>query len=121
MAKGKVYINGREVVQQGSQGSSTAFPDVCWVPDGSGRKPAPLSNTVRAGDLQNCAATMYVNGNPVALEDSYFQTSHGSEISASVGGGVISRASAGPARFASFSPLAAQHATAAGPCDFVGR
>ena len=102
--RGKVYVNSLEVIHPGCDGKAVTFPDVCWVPSGSSRIPVPLVNTVVGSDLKNCAATVFVQGQPIALEDSYFARSSGNEVSKSVGGGLRSGATAGPGYFGSFSP-----------------
>lgn len=102
---GKVFINDRLAVWKNGPGMSVAFPDVCLCPPGppAGPVPVPLTNTITAKDLANCAATVFINGQPVAHRDSYFAKSTGNEISRSTGGGVTSHAVQGKAYFGSFS------------------
>ncbi len=103
---GKVFINGRLAVWKNGPGMSIAFPDVCLCPPGppAGPVPVPLTNTVTAQDLVNCAATVFVYGQPVAHRDSYFAKSTGNEVSRNTGGGITSHAVQGKAYFGSYSP-----------------
>jgi hypothetical protein len=66
--------------------------------------PTPLSNTVVAADLDNCAAHVTIAGSPVAHRDSHFKKSTGNEVSRPTGGGVVSHAVQGRAIFRSYSP-----------------
>jgi len=102
---GKVFINGRLAIWENGPGISIAFPDVCLCPPGPpvGPVPAPLTNTVTAQDLVNCAATVFIDGQPVAHRDSYFAQSTGNEVSRSTGGGITSHAVQGKAYFGSYS------------------
>jgi uncharacterized Zn-binding protein involved in type VI secretion len=101
-----VFINGRAAIHKDCVGQAVAFPDVCLCPPGppSGPIPIPLPNTVVAADLAGCAATVTIDGKPVAHLESYFAKSTGNEISRSTGGGVVSHATQGMAFFQSGSP-----------------
>ena len=101
-----VFINGRAAIYKDCKGQAVAFPDVCFCPPGppAGPVPAPLPNTVVAADLAGCAATVTIDGHPVAHLKSYFAKSTGNEISRSTGGGVISHATQGMAFFQTGSP-----------------
>lgn len=102
----RVYTNGRATIYKNGPGRATAFPDVCLCPPPapSGPVPTPLSNTVIAADLDNCAAHVTIAGNPVAHRDSHFKKSTGNEVSRPTGGGVVSHAVQGRAIFRSYSP-----------------
>ncbi len=101
----KVFINGRAAIHKGSAGKSMAFPDVCLCPPAppSGPIPTPLTNTAKAGDLQGGAATVTIEGNPVAHAKSYIAKSTGNEVARSTGGGVITHQVQGAAYFQTFS------------------
>lgn len=101
-----VFINGRAAIYTGCTGQAVAFPDVCLCPPGppAGPVPVPLPNTVVAADLAGCAATVTIDGKPVAHLKSYFAKSTGNEVSRSTGGGVISHATQGMAYFQTGSP-----------------
>jgi hypothetical protein len=58
-----------------------------------------LPNTVVAADLEDCAATVTIEGERVATIKSHFAKSTGNEVSRSTGGGVISHATQGMAFF----------------------
>jgi uncharacterized Zn-binding protein involved in type VI secretion len=96
-----VFINGRAAIYRDCAGQAVAFPDVCLCPPGppAGPVPVPLPNTVVAADLAGCAATVVIDGNPVAHLKSYFAKSTGNEVSRSTGGGVVSHATQGMAFF----------------------
>ncbi len=100
-----VFVNGRAAVHKGSCGKSTAFPDVCLCPPGppAGPVPTPLTNTAVAADLAGGAASVLVEGNPVGTIKSYISKSTGNEVARSTGGGVVSGATQGKARFGSHS------------------
>jgi len=101
-----VFINGRAAIYKDCKGQAVAFPDVCFCPPGppAGPVPVPLPNTVVAADLAGCAATVTIDGHPVAHLKSYFSKCTGNEISRSTGGGVISHATQGMAFFQTGSP-----------------
>jgi Domain of unknown function (DUF4150) len=103
---GPVFINGRAAIYKGCAGQSVAFPDVCFCPPGppAGPIPVPLPNTVVSADLENCAATVTIDGQPVAHSKSFFAKSTGNEMSRSTGGGVITHATQGRADFETGSP-----------------
>jgi uncharacterized Zn-binding protein involved in type VI secretion len=103
---GEVFINGRAAIYKGCKGQAVAFPDVCLCPPGppSGPIPVPLPNTVVAADLDGCAATVTIEGQPVAHLRSFFAKSTGNEVSRSTGGGVVSHATQGMAYFQTGSP-----------------
>jgi hypothetical protein len=79
---------------------------VCLCPPGppAGPVPVPLPNTVVAQDLDGCAVTVTIEGQPMAHLKSFFAKSTGNEVSQSTGGGVISHATQGMAYFQTGSP-----------------
>jgi hypothetical protein len=101
----KVFVNGRAAIHKGSAGKSIAFPDVCLCPPSppSGPIPTPLPNTAQAMDLQGGAATVTIEGNPMAHAKSYIARSTGNEVSQPTGGGVITHQVKGAAYFQTFS------------------
>jgi len=100
-----VFVNDRAAIHKGSAGKSIAFPDVCLCPPSppSGPIPTPLPNTAQAMDLQGGAATVTIEGNPMAHAKSYIAKSTGNEVSQSTGGGVITHQFQGAAYFQTFS------------------
>lgn len=102
---GKVYINGREAIFKGGSGKSIAFPDVCLCPPSppTGPIPTPLMNTAQAADLQNGAATVTIEGKPVAHAMSFIARSTGNEVAQATGGGVITHMVQGAAYFQTYS------------------
>jgi hypothetical protein len=100
-----VFINGRAAIHAGSAGKSIAFPDVCLCPPSppSGPIPTPLTNTAQAPDLQGGAATVTIDGHPVAHAKSYIGKSTGDEVAQSTGGGIITHQFNGAAYFQTFS------------------
>src|SRR5687767_4830869 len=101
-----VFINGRALIHKGSRGQAAAtFPDVCNCPPPptGGPVPTPLPNTVVAADVEGCAATVFVEGNPIAVETSYIARSTGNEIARATGGGVVTGTTQGKAYFVSHS------------------
>jgi hypothetical protein len=103
---GPAFINGRAAIYKGCKGQAVAFPDVCLCPPGppAGPMPIPLPNTVVAQDLDGCAVTVTIDGQPMAHLKSFFAKSTGNEVSRSTGGGVISHATQGMAYFQTGSP-----------------
>src|SRR5512143_2229514 len=101
----KVFVNGRAAIHKGSAGKSIAFPDVCLCPPSppSGPIPTPLPNTASAMDLQGGAATVTIEGNPMAHAKSYIGKSTGNEVARPTGGGVITHQVQGAAYFQTFS------------------
>jgi hypothetical protein len=100
-----VFVNGRAAIHKGSAGKSIAFPDVCLCPPSppSGPIPTPLPNTAQAMDLAGGAATVTIEGNPMAHAKSYIARSTGNEVSQPTGGGVITHQFKGAAYFQTFS------------------
>jgi hypothetical protein len=100
-----VFIETRAAVHRTSAGKSIAFPDVCLCPPTppAGPVPVPLPNTVVAMDLQAGAPTVLIEGNPAGKKSSFFMKSTGNEVSLPTGGGVMTHAVQGMARFQTFS------------------
>lgn len=101
-----VFVNQRAVVHAGSTGQAAGtMPDVCLCPPGppNGPVPTPLPNTARASSLVNAASSVLVNGNPIAVASSRFDTSTGNEAASHTGGGVLTHTTQGSAQFASYS------------------
>jgi len=102
-----VYANGREIAAQAADGiASPAFPDPCWSPPPPPAGPVviPYSNTARPRSLKNGSYSVFIGGQPVALEDSYFATSTGDEpATPGLSKGVMSGTIKGKAYFRSWS------------------
>lgn len=96
-----VFVNGRAAVHKGSNGRSVASPDVCLCPPGppTGPVPTPLVNTVVAADMDGGATTVLIEGNPQGTRKSFFRKSTGNEVARATGGGVLTGAVQGQARF----------------------
>lgn len=101
-----VFIHGRAVLHAGSAGRAAgAFPDVCLCPPPPpvGPTPTPLANTACATDLQNGSQSVVVQGHSIGLQQSCLARSTGNEMAQSTGGGVLTHAVGGPARFVSYA------------------
>ena len=96
-----VGVNNRTVVHKESGGKSVAFPDVCLTQVGPAVVPIPYPNTAQSSDLDNGAKTVFVDGQPMGHEKSFFKTSTGDEGGSN--GGVSSGSTKGKAEFISFS------------------
>lgn len=96
-----VFANGNGLFHAGSNGSGTAFPDVCLSPPPppAGPIPIPYPNRASASDLADGSTTVSIEGNPTALKDkSYVKTTSGDE-GGTQGGGVITHKTKGKAYF----------------------
>lgn len=99
----KVYINGRSVVHKGDgQTNVCGTPDVCKTPSPGGPIPVPYVNVAQDGDLASGSRSVSIEGNPIALEDSYLSTSTGDEPG-TAGGGLISAKTKGRLTWGSHS------------------
>jgi hypothetical protein len=97
-----VGVNNLSVVHAGSNGLTTAFPDVCKTPSPAGPVPIPYPNIAKSSDAASTAATVKCDGNPACVKDSNFSISTGDEAG-SAGGGVVSNKIKGKAEFVNFS------------------
>jgi len=97
-----VGVNNLSVVHAGSNGITTAFPDVCKTPTPGGPVPIPYPNIAKSSDTAQGASTVKCDGNPVCVKDSNFSISTGDEAG-SAGGGVVSNKIKGKAEFVNFS------------------
>jgi hypothetical protein len=97
-----VGVNNLSVVHAGSNGLTTAFPDVCKTPSPAGPVPIPYPNVAKSSDSASTASTVKCDGNPACVKDSNFSTSTGDEPG-SAGGGVVSNKIKGKAEFVNFS------------------
>ena len=89
------------VVHAGSNGITTAFPDVCKTPTPGGPVPIPYPNIAKSSDTAQGASTVKCDGNPVCLKDSNFMVSTGDEAGSLLG--VASNKVKGKAEFVNFS------------------
>ncbi len=96
-----VGVNLMSVVHAGSNGITTAFPDVCKTPTPGGSVPIPYPNVAMSSDTSKGASTVKCDGNPVCLKDSNFMTSTGDEPGSLLG--VASNKVKGKAEFVNFS------------------
>jgi hypothetical protein len=97
-----VGVNNLSVVHAGSNGITTAFPDVCKTPSPAGPIPIPYPNIAMSSDSDKTASSVKCDGNPVCVKDSNFKMSTGDEAG-SAGGGVVSSKIKGKAEFVNFS------------------
>ena len=97
-----VGVNKLSVVHAGSNGITTAFPDVCKTPSPGGPIPIPYPNVAKSSDTASAASTVKCDGNPTCVKDSNFSMSTGDEAG-SAGGGVMSNKIKGKAEFVNFS------------------
>lgn len=96
-----VGVNMLSVVHQGSDGITTAFPDVCKTPSPAGPIPIPYPNIAMSSDTASGTSTVKCDGNPVCVKDSNFKMSTGDEAGSA--GGVVSSKFKGKAEFVNFS------------------
>jgi hypothetical protein len=97
-----VGVNFMSVVHAGSNGITTAFPDVCKTPAPPAPPiPIPYPNIAQSSDTAQGASTVSCDGNPVCVKDSNFMVSTGDEAGSLLG--VASNKIKGKAEFVSFS------------------
>jgi hypothetical protein len=98
-----VGVNFMSVVHAGSNGISTAFPDVCKTPAPPAPfVPIPYPNIAKSSDAAKGASTVKCDGNPTCVKDSNFSMSTGDE-GGTAGGGMVSSKIKGKAEFVNFS------------------
>lgn len=97
-----VSVNAMSVVHAGSNGISTAFPDVCKTPAPPAPfVPIPYPNIAQSSDTAQGASTVKCDGNPTCVKDSNFKMSSGDEPGTLFG--VVSNKVKGKAEFVNFS------------------
>ena len=96
-----VGANNLSVVHKGSNGITTAFPDVCKTPTPAGPVPIPYPNIANSGDSSKTAKKVKCDGNAVCVSDSNFMMSTGDEAGAAMG--VASNKIKGKAEFVNYS------------------
>lgn len=97
-----VSVNFMSVVHAGSNGISTAFPDVCKTPAPPAPfVPIPYPNIAQSSDTAQGASTVKCDGNPTCVKDSNFKMSSGDEPGTLFG--VVSNKVKGKAEFVNFS------------------
>ncbi|MBB71232.1 MAG: hypothetical protein CMF50_02385 [Legionellales bacterium] len=94
-----VFINGRSAVHAASGGVLTTT-SINYT--GAKRKPVTYRNIAQVADLANTAASVFINGNPVAHGQSIVSRSSGDE--AGDKGGIYSGTVNGRAEFLTASP-----------------
>lgn len=103
-ARADVFVNGRSVIHAGCEGKALAtMPDPCWCSPHTPVGPTllPLANHAFARDLQHGAASVRVQGHPVAMANSFIARSTGNAAASSNGGGLAHGGTLGSAHFAS--------------------
>jgi len=97
-----VGVNFMSVVHAGSNGITSAFPDVCKTPAPPAPPiPIPYPNIAKSSDTAQGASTVKCDGNPVCVKDSNFMVSTGDEAGSLLG--VASNKIKGKAEFVNFS------------------
>ena len=97
-----VGVNSMSVVHAGSNGITSAFPDVCKTPAPPAPPiPIPYPNIAKSSDTAQGASTVKCDGNPVCVKDSNFMVSTGDEAGSLLG--VASNKIKGKAEFVNFS------------------
>jgi Toxin PAAR-like domain len=97
-----VGVNFMSVVHAGSNGITSAFPDVCKTPAPPAPPiPIPYPNIAKSSDTAQGASTVKCDGNPVCVKDSNFMMSTGDEAGSLLG--VASNKIKGKAEFVNFS------------------
>jgi len=90
------------VVHKGSNGITTAFPDVCKTPAPPAPPiPIPYPNIAKSSDTAKGASTVKCDGNPTCVADSNFMMSTGDEAGSLLG--VASNKIKGKAEFVNYS------------------
>jgi uncharacterized Zn-binding protein involved in type VI secretion len=85
-----VDANGRSILHKGHGMTHTCpVPDVCKTPSPGGPIPIPYVNVAMDSDIADGAATVQIEGNPVANLGAKIATSTGDEAG-SAGGGIMS-------------------------------
>lgn len=97
-----VGVNKLSIVNEDSNGTSIAFPDVCQTPAPPAPPiPIPYPNIAKSSDTAQGTKNVKVDGKPVCVKDSNFSTSTGDEAGSV--GGVASAKTKGKAEFVNFS------------------
>src|SRR5580692_229400 len=98
-----VGVNFMSVGHAGSNGITTAFPDVCLTPAPPAPPiPIPYPNIAQSSDTADGTSTVTCDGNPVCVSSSNFSTSKGDEAG-NAPGGVASGVIQGKAEFVNYS------------------
>lgn len=75
-----VFANKRNFSHKGSRDlSASSAPDVCKTPVGSSTPPLPYPVISEAKDLDQCTKTIFIDGNPTAIESSFHRKCSGDE------------------------------------------
>jgi hypothetical protein len=97
-----VGVNKLSVVHKGSNGITTAFPDVCKTPAPPAPPiPIPYPNIAKSSDAAKGASTVKCDGNPTCVADSNFMMSTGDEAGSLLG--IASNKIKGKAEFVNYS------------------
>jgi len=97
-----VGVNKLSVVNQDTNGTTIAFPDMCKTPSPAGPIPIPYPNIAQSSDTDKGTKKVKVDGKPVCIADSNFKMSSGDEAG-TAGGGVASNKTKGKAEFVNYS------------------
>jgi hypothetical protein len=97
-----VGVNKLAIVNEDSNGTSIAFPDLCLTPAPPAPPiPIPYPNIAKSGDTASGTQNVKADGKPICVKDSNFSTSTGDE--AGTNGGVACGKTKGKAEFVNYS------------------
>ena len=95
------FANTRGVVQKGSGGLSTVFPDVCLTQIGKAVVPIPYPNTGKSADTANGPKSVTFDGEMPMVKGAIYTTSTGDEAGSKKG--VVSGTVKGECEFMMYS------------------
>tara|TARA_R110000868_G_scaffold380784_4_gene647052 strand:+ start:44280 stop:48962 length:4683 start_codon:yes stop_codon:yes gene_type:complete len=95
-----VYINGKPAIYRNSGAILTNHNDVCYK--GPNQNQVTYTNVATSATADNCASTVFINGQPACHKNSIFKTSKGDKSGDHFG--VISGTVEGQANFVTASP-----------------
>lgn len=96
-----VFVNGRGLAHQTSNGMSVVFPDVCKTPTSAGPIPIPYPNIGQSSDTTGGPTTVTADGSMPMVKGATYVKSSGDE--AGTAGGVVSSKFQGACEFMLYS------------------
>lgn len=98
-----VGVNKLSIVNEDTNGTTIAFPDVCKTPAPPAPfAPIPYPNVAKSSDTAKGTKKVTAEGKPICVKDSNFSTSTGDEAG-TAGGGMASAKTKGKAEFVNYS------------------
>jgi len=98
-----VGVNKLSIVNEDTNGTTIAFPDVCKTPGPPAPfVPIPYPNIAKSSDTAKGTKQVSAEGKPICIESSNFSTSTGDEAG-TAGGGMVSAKTKGKAEFVNYS------------------